>query len=133
VDPRSLTERLHDRRFVSLDNPDGVAGRETVFHYRVRDSIIVGTYAGGPIRAGHLIGRATSDQTIELLYQCVTADGALLAGRSQGTVSLDERALLHIRFEWAWLTGDQHGGRSHYVEVPAAAPSTRRRARARRP
>jgi hypothetical protein len=110
TDRRSLTERLHDRRFVSLDNPDGVAGRETVFHYRVQGSTIVGTYAGGPIRAGHLIGRATSDEGIELLYQCLTTDDALLAGRSRGTLSLDERALLHIHFEWAWLTGDQHGG-----------------------
>jgi len=73
------------------------------------------------VREGHLVGRATGPDTIELLYHCATTDGALLAGWSRGHVGADRDGRSTLAFEWRWLSGAEGGGESHYVEVAAAA------------
>jgi hypothetical protein len=106
----SLHARLHDRRFVTTGNPHGVSGADTVFHYRMDGRTISGTYRGGRIRDGHLIGRATGAETIELLYHCVTTEGELLAGWSRGRVGTDLTGRTTLAFEWGWLSGAEGGG-----------------------
>jgi hypothetical protein len=108
---------INDKRFVAAENKHGVSGADTVFHYRTAGSLITGTYAGGRIRAGHLVGRVTSPQTIELLFQCVTTDGELMAGQSSGRVGQDAAGCATLEFDWSWLTGDRRGGVSRYVEL----------------
>lgn len=51
-----------------------------MFHYHVEGEVITGTYQGGQIHTGHLIGRMTGPDTIKLLYHCLTDDGEMLAG-----------------------------------------------------
>ena len=116
----SLYARLHDRRFVTTGNPHGVSGADTVFHYWMDGPTISGTYQGGRIRDGHLIGRATGAETIELLYHCVTTDGELLAGWSRGRVGTDATGRTTLAFEWGWLSGAEGGCESQYVELRAA-------------
>ena len=119
----TLRVSIHDKRFAPVANPHGLSGADTVFHYRTEGDLVTGSYGGGRVRAGQLIGRITSPETIELLYHCVTTDGALLAGESRGTVSRDEAGRARLAFDWAWLTGDRSGGESHYVELaPRALP-----------
>ena len=112
-----LRARLHDRRFAAVDNEHGVSGADTVFHYRVDGAVITGTYRGGRVRAGHLVGRATGPDTLELLYHCVTTGGELLAGESRGRVTAGADGRTVLDFEWSWLAGEQGGGRSRYVEL----------------
>jgi hypothetical protein len=112
-----LRHTIHDTRFVTTDNPHGLSSTDTVFHYLVEGRDITGTYAGGRIRTGHIVGVATSPETVELLYHCITTDGELLAGRSRGHVSVatDGRVLLH--FDWSWLSGKAGSGQSQYIEM----------------
>jgi hypothetical protein len=117
IDTAALRARLHDRRFVVAENAHGVSGADTVFHYRVDGAVITGTYAGGRVRAGQLVGRATAPDAIELLYHCVTTDGALLAGWSRGRVGVDGGGATTLAFEWGWLSGAEGGGESRYVEL----------------
>jgi hypothetical protein len=112
-----LRVSIHDKRFVTTDNPHGVSGSDTVFHYWVDGSAITGTYSGGRIRTGHLVGQVMSAETIEMLFQCLTTDGELLAGQSRGEVTEDAAGRARLEFEWSWLTGDRSGGRSRYVEL----------------
>jgi hypothetical protein len=115
-----LHARLHDRRFVTAGNPHGVSGADTVFHYWMDGAAITGTYRGGRIRDGHLVGRATGADTIETLYHCITTDGALLAGWSRGRVASDAAGRTTLAFDWGWLSGAEGGGESHYVEQAAS-------------
>lgn len=110
---------LHDRRFIATDNPHGVSGADTVFHYRVDGPVITATYRGGRIREGQIIGQATSADTVALLYHCFTQDGELLAGQAMGRVSVGEAGRVELDLDWSWLTGDRSGGHSHYVELSA--------------
>jgi hypothetical protein len=114
-----ISERLNNRRFTVADNAQGLSGAGTVFHYQVDGDAISGTYQGGRIRAGHQVGRVTGADTIELLFQCLTTDGKMLAGWSRGTVGVDHAGLTTLSFVWGWLSGATGGGESSYVELAA--------------
>lgn len=115
--------RLHDRRFAVGNNARGLSGTGTVFHYQIEDGVISSTYQGGRIRVGTQVGRVTGAETIELLFQCVTLEGELLAGWSRGTVGVDHAGRTTLSFVWGWLTGAIGGGESSYVEITAAPVS----------
>ncbi|MEZ1315308.1 hypothetical protein QIW53_04760 [Pseudomonas fluorescens] len=116
--PLSLvSERLNNRQFTVAGNTHGVSGTGTVFHYQVEGDAIISTYQGGRIRTGHQVGRITGDDTIELLYHCITTEGEILAGWSRGTVAVDEAGRTTLAFVWGWLSGAEGGGESSYVEV----------------
>ncbi|MFC6335386.1 hypothetical protein GIR22_10510 [Pseudomonas sp. CCM 7891] len=112
-----ISERLNNRRFTVADNTQGLSGAGTVFHYHVEENAISGTYQGGRIRMGN--GRVTGPTTIELLYQCLTTEGEILAGWSRGTVGVDPAGRTTLTFVWGWLSGATGGGESSYVELVA--------------
>ena len=114
-----ISERLNNRRFIVAGNTHGLSGTGTVFHYHVDANAIWGTYQGGRIRMGNQVGRATGPNTIELLYQCLTTEGEILAGWSRGTVGVDAAGRTTLAFVWGWLSGAQGGGESSYVELVA--------------
>lgn len=115
-----VTERLHNRRFTVANNAQGLSGSGTVFHYHVEEEgAISGTYQGGRIRIGQQVGRITGPDTIELLYQCLTTNGEMLAGWSRGTVGVDQAGRTTLSFVWGWLSGAVGGGESSYVELVA--------------
>ena len=114
-----IRQRLNNRRFTVADNTHGLSGAGTVFDYCVEDDAITGTYQGGRIRIGHQVGRVTGVDTIELLYQCLTNDGEMLAGWSRGTVGVDCAGRTTLTFVWGWLSGATGGGESSYVELVA--------------
>lgn len=108
--------RLNNRRFAVANNTQGLSGTGTVFHYLVDGDAISSTYQGGRIRIGQQVGRVTGPDTIELLYQCVTTEGELLAGWSRGTVGVDLAGRTTLSFVWGWLSGATGCGESSYVE-----------------
>ncbi|NVZ83500.1 hypothetical protein HX836_16950 [Pseudomonas yamanorum] len=114
-----ISERLNNRRFIVAGNTHGLSGAGTVFHYHVDANAIWGTYQGGRIRMGNQVGRATGPDTIELLYQCLTTEGEILAGWSRGTVGVDDAGRTTLAFVWGWLSGAEGGGESSYVELVA--------------
>ncbi|WP_092254276.1 hypothetical protein [Pseudomonas sp. NFACC13-1] len=111
-----ISERLNNRRFMIADNIHGLSDAGTIFHYHVEGNAISGTYQGGLIRMGNLVGRVTGPDTIELLYQCLTRDGEILAGWSRGMVGVDLAGRTTLTFIWGWLSGAT-GGESNHVEL----------------
>jgi hypothetical protein len=83
------------------------------------DAFISRDYQGGRIRIGNQVGRVTGPDTIELLFQCLTTDGEILAGWSRGTVGVDHAGRTTLAFVWGWLSGATGGGESSYVELVA--------------
>ena len=112
-----IGERLHNRRFEVANNTQGLSGAGTVFHYQIDGDGISSTYQGGRIRTGQQVGRVTGPDTIELLFQCLTTEGELLAGWSRGTVGVDDAGRTTLAFGWGWLSGATGGGESSYAEL----------------
>ncbi|QDH68467.1 hypothetical protein FKZ69_32160 [Pseudomonas azotoformans] len=115
--PSQIHERLHNRRFTVANNTHGLSGAGTVFHYLVEGDAISSTYQGGRIRLGTQVGRVTGPDAIELLYQCLTLEGELLAGWSRGIIGVDAAGRTTLSFVWGWLSGATGGGESNYVEL----------------
>ncbi|UQS18127.1 hypothetical protein [Pseudomonas sp. HS6] len=114
-----VAERLHKRRFAVTNNTEGLSGAGTIFYYEVDGSTVSSTYQGGRIRIGNQVGRVTGPDTFELLFQCLTLEGELLAGWSRGTVGVDHVGRTTLTFVWGWLSGATGGGESSYVELTA--------------
>lgn len=113
----TLVQQLDGRHFVSTENAHGLSTAATTFQYFVDGESITGSYHGGEIAAGQIIGKITGPTTMELLFQCRTVDGQLLSGQSSGRICRNHDGLLTIDFDWFWLTGDRSGGTSHYIEI----------------
>lgn len=108
---------LNDRKFRTVENKVGVSSGETLFHYSQEGDVITGSYAGGKIHKGLIVGKQLSTNSIHILYQCLTTDGLLMAGESKGILSTNDEGAMEIAFDWQWLNGDRSGGKSHYVEM----------------
>ncbi|MEL6534546.1 MAG: hypothetical protein AAFQ98_04000 [Bacteroidota bacterium] len=108
---------LHDKRFVALENESGLSGSETVFHYFQQGEVITGTYQGGAILEGSIVGKKVAEDKIELLFQCLTQDKELKVGQSEGEITEDASGKLQLKFTWNWLNGDLSGGKSEYLEI----------------
>ena len=108
---------LDNKRFVTVDNQKGLSSNETVFHYFQNGEVITGQYKGGAIQEGFIVGKQTTENQIELIFQCLTTDGELKVGESQGTVSTNAQGKLELKFDWHWLNGDLSGGTSAYIEL----------------
>nr|WP_299168876.1 hypothetical protein [uncultured Allomuricauda sp.] len=62
---------LNNKRFVTVNNKEGLSSNETVFQYYQNGKVITGSYKGGAIVEGLLIGKQIGDNKIQLLYQCL--------------------------------------------------------------
>lgn len=108
---------LHNKKFRTTENKNGLSSNETIFQYVQQGTTITGTYKGGEITEGFIVGKQVSKNQIELLFQCITNSGDLKAGRSKGIISKNADGILLLNFDWQWLNGDLSGGTSSYIEV----------------
>jgi len=106
------------RVFVVRDNSDnGEVGGGTVFHYHQTGDRLTGTYEGGLIEQGHLVGSVHPDGSLTFVYHHVTTGGELRAGRCESEPTRDDAGRLVLRERWQWFTGDRSKGTSELVEV----------------
>jgi hypothetical protein len=78
----------------------------TTFEYQVEDDLVLGSYQGGPLLIGQIIGVASNDDTSDLRFQCMALGCELKSGRSCATVLMKHDSQLVMRFDWSWLFSD---------------------------
>ena len=108
----------HNRRFAGVTNaPNGQVSGDTVFHYQQHDRLLTGSYSGGSIRLGHLLGIVHEDSRLEFVYQHMDIHGILRSGHcvSVPEVLPDGRIRLHER--WTWKYGGEGEGQSMVEEI----------------
>ena len=59
---------LNNKRFITIENKKGLSSNETVFYYSQYQNIIRGTYKGGEIEEGFIVGKQVHNSRIELLF-----------------------------------------------------------------
>ena len=105
------------RRFRGRTNTEnGEVGGETEFIYHHRDSLLWGTYRGGAVEEGHLLGTVFLDGRLSFCYHHRNVDGELMAGRCESTPTWEGRRLVLVE-QWQWLTGDRSAGTSVVEEI----------------
>jgi type I pantothenate kinase len=99
---------LDGRRFrdVSAAPAGDVSGATTFDYHEGADGVVWGSYAGGAVRHGRLVGTRSGD-TVAFRYVHLTADGATASGRCSTEVEQldDGRLRLHETWEWESRTG----------------------------
>ncbi len=108
---------FNNKRFVLIENSEnGQVNKETVFNYKHDDNLITADYFGGTVKYGKIIAELKEDK-LNMLYQCLTTDNQLKAGKAIAQISLTENGKIKLSLDWEWLTNGNDKGQSEYIEI----------------
>jgi|GEM_PF-7055307 len=102
------------------NSKNGSLNSETEMRFTSDEGLVIGTYSGGTIVAGQVLGKRLSESTMEMLYHGATINGEVQAGRAQARFAKDADDQLRMYLDWHWLTGDQSQGQSEWLLVSCA-------------
>lgn len=108
---------FHNKKFRLVENSEnGKVNADTIFEYKQEGNLVTADYHGGTIRYGKIIATLQGDR-LNMLYQCLTTDNELKAGKAVAMVSMNHNGKMKLRLEWEWLGDGENRGVSEYVEV----------------
>jgi hypothetical protein len=107
---------LHNKTFLLVENSKkGTVNSETQFHYSQKGQLVTAEYYGGPIVYGKIIALLKND-TLDMLYQCLTTDNELKTGKAMGKITFTENNKMKMKLNWQWLDKTKEKGTSVYIE-----------------
>lgn len=107
---------FHNKNFTLLENSsEGKVNSQTVFEYQQEGDLVTADYHGGTIRYGKIIAHLKDNQ-LHMLYQCLTTDNELKAGKAIADISLTSSGKIKLNLHWEWLGDKQEKGTSEYIE-----------------
>ena len=95
----------------------GSLNTDTIMRFTSDDGLIIGSYSGGTIVAGHVLAKWRAESEIEMLYQGATTAGQVQAGKAHARFGPNADGRMSMYLEWQWLTGDRSSGQSEWVLV----------------
>lgn len=105
-----------DRLFHAVSTQGkGDVGTNTVFRYEQRGAVLIGTYSGGDIDYGSLVGTVWEDGTLSFLYHHITKSGALRSGKCESRPEVLPSGKIRLHETWQWTSGKSRGGRGTSV------------------
>ena len=108
---------FNNKTFVLLENSKkGKVNAETVFKYKQEGDLVTAEYFGGTIRYGKIVGLLQGDD-LKMLYQCLTVDNELKAGKASAKVAYTNTGRLKLDLNWQWITDNNEKGTSQYIEI----------------
>jgi len=106
-----------NKKFALIQNSEnGQVNTETVFNYKQDNNLVTADYFGGTIKYGKIIAEL-SDDKLNMLYQCLTTDNELKAGKALAQISLTENGKIKLALDWEWLNNGNEKGKSEYIEI----------------
>jgi len=82
-----------------------------------KGKVVTAGYQGGNITHGKIIAKLIAEDELEMLYQCLTIEEELKAGKANAKIKYDEDGKIRLNLNWEWLDGSDQKGTSEYVEV----------------
>jgi hypothetical protein len=108
----------NNRKFIPVKvSSNGEVGPEIVFHYHQSKDVLTGTYSGGKIVAGQLIGKVDSLGQIDMRYQQLNIQGELMTGICHTKPEVMSNGKIRLIENWRWTSGDKSKGQSVLEEV----------------
>ncbi|AGK54465.1 hypothetical protein [Bacillus sp. 1NLA3E] len=106
------------RNFVSVENTEnGEVSSQTFFEYKQNGHIISGTYSGGEIVQGILIGIVKDDGVLEFRYNHVNNKNEIRGGHCISTPKILPGGRIRLYENWKWLDAEETEGSSIIEEV----------------
>lgn len=108
---------FNNKTFLLIENSKhGQVNSETVFKYKQEGNLVTADYSGGSIIYGKIIGQLKND-TMEILYQCLTSKKELKAGKAIANVSITKENKIKLKLHWEWIDDKNEKGTSEYIEI----------------
>jgi hypothetical protein len=108
---------FNNKKFRLIENSEnGKVNADTIFEYKQDGNLVTADYYGGTIRYGKIIAVLQEDK-LNMLYQCMTTDNELKAGKAIAQISLTDNRKMKLKLDWEWLTDGEDKGISEYLEV----------------
>lgn len=100
---------FNQKTFSLIENSD------TIFKYKQEENLVTADYHGGEIKYGKIIAKL-ENETLHMLYQCLTDENELKAGKAIAKISLNEKNQIKLTLGWKWLCKTEEKGASKYIE-----------------
>jgi hypothetical protein len=108
---------FNNKRFALIQNSEsGQVNSDTVFEYKQQDNLVTADYYGGTVKYGKIIADLKENE-LNMLYQCLTIDNQLKAGKAIAKISMTDEGKIKLNLNWEWLTNGNENGISEYIEV----------------
>lgn len=108
---------FHNKKFALIDNSQtGEVSLETTFEYQQEGELVTAEYFGGSIKYGKILAYLKENK-LDMLYQCITTDNELKAGKAIAKVELTQNGKIKLSLDWEWINGDLTKGKSEYIEI----------------
>lgn len=108
---------FNNKTFALIDNSNnGEVNTETTFEYQQNGDLVSADYKGGTVKYGKIIALLEDDK-LNMVYQCITTDNELKAGKAIATITFSKNNKLKLNLDWQWLTGERDSGNSEYIEL----------------
>jgi hypothetical protein len=109
---------LHNRRMrPKMNTINGEVSEETLFEYFQNDNIVWGTYSGGTIQRGVLIGRMAKNGDCQINYLQLNNSNEINTGISQSATEFLNDGRIILYEDWEWTGNKTGGGRSVIEEI----------------
>ena len=107
---------FNNKKFKLLDNSlNGQVNNQTTFEYKQEGDLVTADYHGGTVVYGKIIAQL-KNKTLHMLYNCLTAEKELKAGKATGRISLNKEGKILMHLDWQWLESEANGN-SIYIEI----------------
>lgn len=108
----------HQKIFKPISNTaNALTSAATLFHYQQQGNILSGTYSGGAIKAGQLLGVVNTDGTLYFFYHQLDEALQLHSGYCKSVPEILPDGRLRLHEEWQWTSGDKSSGNSVVEEI----------------
>jgi len=108
---------FNNKTFSLIENSEkGKVNSETIFEYKQKEELITANYYGGTIKYGKIIAVLKNDK-LDMLYQCITLDNELKAGKAIADITLTTEKKIKLKLHWQWLDNQGQSGISEYLEI----------------
>jgi hypothetical protein len=109
---------LHNKKMRPIMNTaNGEVSEDTLFEYFQDGNLVWGTYSGGSVSRGVLLGTMNANRDIRFHYLQFDQEGNLLQGNSRSSTEFlnDGRVVLYEN--WLWSAGRSGSGNSIVEEI----------------
>ncbi len=109
---------FHGKKFRLVSNSaNGEVSTETTFLYSQEGDVITGTYTGGDVLYGHIIGKIDNRNHIETRYHHINSKGDLLTGTCHSVPQILPNGKVMLHEKWKWTCRDNSEGESVLEEI----------------
>jgi len=96
---------------------NGEVSTATKFYYKQREDIVWGTYKGGIIKWGTLIGLVKPNGNLHFSYQHVNQKNEIQTGECFSQPEILANGKIRLHEKWQWTFGEREKGESIVEEI----------------